>query len=503
MARPADSYPMLPAEIGAEVVSHLLYPLFHDFLSRHDDYADWDTFKYFGPPRDAWSAFVQATITTSFYKLEPDIRSLCNLRLVSRYWLTTVNAVWEKHIWWNVEVGSQEKLERVASACSPSSRDVLAFAGNPIKRISIPSIEDALAFERVFTFEYNETEEEILETIDKPISRWDHRYLLSENPFESSRERELIDQIFSRLDGIEALGVSFPVAESDYDNGTEGIATYYDMEVIDLCMAFFQNTLASPSFQYLTDLTLDLPCTYHVGEFAKGLDQQARDRLLHLKIGIKDCTGDVGCRDHLQIRESGEPGERDGDVQRPNTYPFSNVQRQFPNQGCQDAMWDFVASCPNLLSLCIEATQFLDLDRMDWKKSPNSRGLRVLSLDRVWVSVSSVKSLLQPHSTSSAAPALRRINFHEVKMHTEGGNWEDLFVHLREACPDLECSRMHQLTYFTHHDRYEENTTPHENVSDVWSTEETDLEELSSLVETLTKKAGGEEFYPEACRLLG
>lgn len=71
------------------------------------------------------------------------------------------------------------------------------------------------------------------------------------------------------------------------------------MELIDSCAAFFQNTLSSPSFQFLADLMLDLPCTYHVGEFAKGLDQQARERLLHLKIGIKDCTGDMGCREHV------------------------------------------------------------------------------------------------------------------------------------------------------------------------------------------------------------
>ncbi|CAH0018799.1 unnamed protein product [Clonostachys rhizophaga] len=156
------------------------------------------------------------------------------------------------------------------------------------------------------------------------------------------------------------------------------------MEVIDSCVAFFQNTLASPSFQFLADLTLDLPCTYHVG-------------------------------DGFEIVE------RDGDVQRSNDFPFSNVQRQFPNQGCQDAMWDFVASCPNLSCLCIMAIQFLDVGRLDWKKSHNSRGLKVLSLDRVWVSVAAIKSLLQPHSTSSAPPALRRINLYEAKMHIEGG----------------------------------------------------------------------------------
>lgn len=75
--------------------------------------------------------------------------------------------------------------------------------------------------------------------------------------------------------------------------------------------------------------------------------------------------------------------ERDGDIQGPNTYPFSNVQTQFPNQVCQDAMWDFVASCPYLSCLCIVATQFLGLGRLDWMKSSNSRGLKVLSLDRV------------------------------------------------------------------------------------------------------------------------
>ncbi|CAG9974994.1 unnamed protein product [Clonostachys byssicola] len=488
---------MLPAEIRTEVVSYLLCPDFDDFFDARDG-LDWDTLKYFGPPRDAYSAMRGgAWIRTSFYTLQPDIKSLCNVRLVSRDWLTAVNAVLEKHLWWNAEVGSREKLQRVASACSPNAEHVHAFAGNPVKRLMIPSIEDALAFERIFTYEWDQPGEEVLETADRRIRR-DETNLLSENPFKNSHPRELIDRIFSRLGNIEALSLSFPEALSDWDNGAEGKAYFYDMEVIDSCVAFFQNALANPSFQFLADLTLNLPCTYHVGDFAKCLDQQARERLLHLKIGIKDCTGDMGCRENYVI--SGfEIVERDGDVQglRSNDFPFSNVQRQFPNQGCQDAMWDFVASCPNLSCLCIVATQFLDVARLDWKKSPKSRGLRVLSLDRVWVSVAAIKSLLQPHSASSAPPALRRINIYDAKLHIEGGNWEDLFVYLKENCPSLECGKLGQLTYFEDHPRndYEEH---HDEEQFVWSTEETDKEEYSSLNEMLIERAGGREFYPQS-----
>lgn len=213
---------MLQAELRTEVVSHPLHPDLDDFFLIAGSDVDWDTLKYFGPCRDAFADMRSAWIrSTSFYTLQPDIKSLCNVRLVSRDWLTTVNAVLEKHLWWNVEVGSREKLQRVASACSPNVEHVHAFTGTPVKRLRIPSIEDALAFERILTYEWDVPGTEILETADRRIQR-DETNLLLENPFKNSHQRELIDQIFSRLGNIEALSLSFPDAVSGWEDNGQG-----------------------------------------------------------------------------------------------------------------------------------------------------------------------------------------------------------------------------------------------------------------------------------------
>lgn len=75
-------------------------------------------------------------------------------------------------------------------------------------------------------------------------------------------------------------------------------------------------------------------------------------------------------------------------------------------------------------------------------------------------------------------------------MHIEGGNWEDLFVYLKENGPSLECGRLGQLTYFEDHPR-NDYTEHHGEEQFVWSTEETDKEEHSALNQMMIKRAGG------------
>ncbi|KAH7112636.1 hypothetical protein EDB81DRAFT_670689, partial [Dactylonectria macrodidyma] len=175
------------------------------------------------------------------------------------------------------------------------------------------------------------------------------------------------------------------------------------------------------------------------------------------------------------------------------------LQADFPNRRHQTALWDFVGSCSNLECLSIEATHFLDLDKLKWLKSAQSRGLRSLSLSRIWTSISSMQELVRPHTEATNSPQLQCITFSEVKVHTNGGDWYKFFSYLRNDCPDFVCCKVERLTYFSEHPHFEWNNRISENYNVIWTERGEDWDELRELTRQLVRKAGGEDLYPETC----
>uniref|UniRef100_A0A8H7K4G9 F-box domain-containing protein n=1 Tax=Bionectria ochroleuca TaxID=29856 RepID=A0A8H7K4G9_BIOOC len=315
-----------------------------------------------------------------------------------------------------------------------------------------------------------------------------------------SQHVELLESIFNNLPQIESFTLVFPSSGGTFDNGWEGSADFYDMEVVNSSISFFKKALSSPAFSHLTDLRLHLPCTHNVGQICEGLGQDTHNQILHLEICIVDASGVSGQREHLFFDNPGDYMELDGDVHIYNSVPYSNMQREFSNQEHQDELWKFVGSCPNLQSLHIVGSNFLDLDRLHWKKAPDSRGLRVLSLERVWVSSSSLEALLLASpSVAQTTPQLRRICLGDVKLHDDGGNWEDIFNSLREGYPELELSYMQQLTYFESHPRYASLQSPWNSSWKIQSEEESELRAMYALAEHLAERAGGWDYYPQEC----
>jgi hypothetical protein len=124
----------------------------------------------------------------------------------------------------------------------------------------------------------------------------------------------------------------------------------------------------------------------------------------------------------------------------------------------------------------------------------------VLSLERVWVSSSSLEALLLASpSVAQTTPQLRRICLGDVKLHDDGGNWEDIFNSLREGYPELELSYMQQLTYFESHPRYASLQSPWNSSWKIQSEEESELRAMYALAEHLAERAGGWDYYPQEC----
>lgn len=442
----------------------------------------------------------------SLFRPNLRVRVLLMLRLVSRDWHQTATILLREHSWWTLKFDFRSSLERGVSCCLPSEESSSTTTPWPLShqlvtKLNITEMGDVLTFRRCY-FNDGDLVQRVGDDApyaerhtfkDEPLRRQDRTQM--ELHYDKSSEHELLRNLFNALETVEAFSISFPGAESgngyDYDE-----AQCYDMQAIHEMAVTFQHGLNSPAFQHLVDLRLDLPCTKDVERFTKVMSKDARDRLRHLRIWIMDETGRDGNDGIENTGDTDEEGVADGNTAW-DGIPPSNLQAEFPNKRHQSAVWDFVESCPNLESLSISGTHFLDLDQLNWIKSSGSRGLQLLSLHRVWTSISSIIELLRAHPTFDGPPQLRGITLCKVKVHTNGGNWSSLFAYLRENCTDLNFGRMDQLTYFENHENFSFNNRIWENYNAIWTENEEDWDELRSLTRHLVRRAGGSKYYPK------
>lgn len=253
-----------------------------------------------------------------------------------------------------------------------------------------------------------------------------------------------------------------------------------------------QYGLKSDAFASLSSLDLEVPTTHDVAVLSEALGQNAREKLRHLRLAIVDQTGPSGSHDYRTEEDNWDGALTQEAAAESGFYP-SNWQLKYPNQQHQDEMFQFVASCRNLESLEIKATQFLDLDMLASRWCQN---LKVLSLARFWTCASSLVKLLSAPFISGQKARIVRVSLHDIKIRANGGDWPVIFKHLREQCPDLEFCHMYQLAYLHGHPSYEHNNRPWENLNDLWTSDGTDLREKNALLRCLVAKAGGADHYP-------
>lgn len=266
----------------------------------------------------------------------------------------------------------------------------------------------------------------------------------------------------------------------------------YDPKGLATMVQTIRYGLRSHALSSLSRLDLEVPTTHDVAALSVALGQDSRDKLQHLRLVIVDQTGPSGSHEYTEEEDNWDGALTQESVFESGYYP-SNWQIKYPNQQHQDKMFDFVRSCRNLESLQIEATQFLDLDMLASNWSPN---LKVLSLTRFWTRASSLVKLLSAPDGSGMRPRALRASLHDIKIRAAGGDWSVVFGHLRERCPDLEFAHWYQLAYLSGHPHYSRNNRPWENVSDVWTENETDYREQNALIKCLVAKAGGVDCYP-------
>ncbi|KAL0932248.1 uncharacterized protein CTRU02_213201 [Colletotrichum truncatum] len=491
----------LPLEIVEQVFSHYVVAVPSKEFQSIASLKEWLAFTAFTDHAAILSGRNNDWHKTAFFYTDiQDLKSLLNLRLVSRQWNLSVARLLRKHMWWNIRLHNEACCKTIIECCDTKSDTM----GESIRKLSLDDMDDLQTFERTYSYDHaehfgedvddnfivlNSTSVDVLGPRDKSTMRVDCKL-----HYDKSKEHAMVRRLFDTLTCIEDFSVTFPGASSR----PELIGECYDMEGLDETISTLQYGLKSSAFQYLVKLNLAVPCTWHVGQLASVMVQEARDRLKDLRVAIVDETGPGGSPWYFIIDDDYNDGDLTDILS--SGYGPSNLQVAYPNREHQDSLWKFVSSCRNLESLAIEASHYLHLDRLEWNPISNMRGLRDLSLYRLWTNVSTLLKLLSASPGSKQYPRARRVFLRDVKIYGGGGNWEEVFKHLRTKCPDLELFFAEQLTYFTNHPRHLHNNRPWENYNSIWTEpeDETNLDwsSLRKLNRKMVNKAGKKDYYP-------
>lgn len=290
-----------------------------------------------------------------------------------------------------------------------------------------------------------------------------------------------------------------------------GVVECYDNEAVDALLNTIGYGLGRPSFSHLTDLRLAVPTTRDVGLLGTALAPATKASLRHLLLVITDRTGAGGTFGLSgQQHEEGNDDGAGSFEQYPANMP-SNWQYAYPNRAprYEAAFWRFIAECGNLESLGIQATHYLDLDQLaDFRPR---RGLKVLSLSRLWTSTHTLLQLLSAGPGRPRSP-IRRVNLDDVKIKAPPPGagaadalatetWARVFGHLAAAAPPcaaLQLCRAAHLGYLQAHPAF----CPRPRGGDAarrkpWSRHAADALALEALTRLLVQRAGGPVAYPD------
>ncbi|CAH0045765.1 unnamed protein product [Clonostachys solani] len=459
----------LPPEIVSHIVSQLLEPVCMPYWSKElDGDNGWEGFKQCAPSRIVsfekkgpyWlSGYSEYEMT--FYNVDINLRTLLNLRLVSHEWNMASTAILRKHHWWRASLEDEDRsLEMAINAtCAAKTRRLVGRGAD--QETGQPNYYDRL------------------------FDQQDAAFPLAPENNELTPPYSALRNLFDNIEGIEALQLSYPTAlglpiQSQLLTDPKAEVDCIDLQIMKNITATLQYGFLSPALSSLTDLSLHLPCTHNVGEVVSCLHQTARDRLKHFDIGITDQTGQFG--DKFTVRDE---EDEDAIPHDHNEFLQSPLQDLYPNTEHQGPLWEFIAACPNLESLAVNATHFLDLDYLTERNIPISKRLKVLWLHRVYASVPSLKALM---GRNGEKLPIQRVRLDEVKIHVDGGFWYDLFSFLMEDGHNLEFASFDQLTYFRGHPSYYPLSRSWKNNDDLWSMSRRDREYIHKLLLKVTSK---------------
>ncbi|CAH0047806.1 unnamed protein product [Clonostachys solani] len=399
-------------------------------------------------------------------------QSALALRLISREWNRWVTAVMQKHLTWKVDFGSAESLGK-ALICLPEPNEGRA-QGNGL----LP------------------TREIVRRLVIKP-GKEAHDIPVSGQP-QKWNIKDLLLQLFRRLGHVESFSLHFPPGNSNDPDVANSV-----VEAVAHC---FHQTNSSGR---ITSLQLKVPSTYHAAQAFKAVQPDKSVQLRNLLIEILDSSGRSGSRDFLEESyhededvdgTAEESGDDTAALDYDSSFDRSPLQRRYPNRRHQMELWRLLKPCINLETLSIQGTHYLDLDQLPLPDSPDFVGLRVLSLGRLYGSVTPIQKLIKLFGGPPAR--LQKLIIDDVKLPMDRGIWGTILRFLLEECPNIELLFLYNLSYFVEVGRACGLSSP-EDGTVIDSSEDDDLEPLNELVHGFADKFGSSDTWPYWLREMG
>ena len=269
----------------------------------------------------------------------------------------------------------------------------------------------------------------------------------------------------------------------DEDVDVERHGPVYDLELLHQMRIGLANIVScvDNNLEFLTYLRLTLPCAYDFAIIGGRISDAMASRLRHLYLEYIDGTGPGGDLYYTRSWQGDEDSDGDED------YPYSNLQRKFPNLEYMKDVCRLVQRCRNLESWGFAGTQCLQLSTLEWQ--PADEGLKTIYIRRATTTCEKLLQLLV--SSDGSSSDLRAFEIDEVRLLD--GTWADIFKALSD-CAALRYIHVHNLVYAregTSAHLAERNGRPWENYNYMWTEHEEDKERLYALVMQVQERGGG------------
>ncbi|KAI1274108.1 hypothetical protein F5Y07DRAFT_410611 [Xylaria sp. FL0933] len=379
----------------------------------------------------------------------PSFSRLHTLRLVSRSWNLGASRILRRYSWCHVNLMTMAEIEQQ----SPDNVDHIIATRGLSNRFNISSTSPL-----------------------RPLERWttiydlDIHLIREENPEDSEQknaaEDKMLVKLVNRLTNVQTFSANLkaarPYRRNDYGPDTHNIS-FFNRAMDTILLG-----LRSQAFENLVDLRLALISMHDAWKLVTGVPDNVKRQLKHLYV------------ETIKTFLSGPWNDKE---------PLSEI-------------WSFVESCNNLESLGLHSDSWLNLNTLNWKLGPNSKGLRSLYLNHACVTASSLISLLEAGHSDTEKPVTRRVQFVEVCIHE--GDWSTVFDWLMD-CPSLEFFDAHEIGYTRFHpSAYLRWGLPPNMRADrkIWSRHSPDISSLKAIMHKLAEKAGGASRYPADLKAL-
>jgi len=327
-------------------------------------------------------------------KMIPDIRTLCQVRLVSKTLYKAATPALLRLHEFELSVADEQMSSHLHDILHPRGATSIEPLAPLIQRIRLD-----LTNKRRYAVYYKRKQAEC----QFRIPYHEPNFLLAD-PYDVDDEginrceelAQMLPAALSSLKYLSSFELNFPTWEVDLVYGWHSPINVTKVESL---LTSIVRGLQTP-FEHLSSLYLSLLCTHDVQVISEALPRTVKDKLVYLHLSIKDSTGPGGSDKYLEEHwwdDGGDENDPNAENEEDLVTRISEVQRKYPNATYQSAVFTLISECPRLKGFGLSCTQFLQIPKHP--RGNTSSDLEVATLYRVRTSSIDLLAWLLPEET--------------------------------------------------------------------------------------------------------